>query len=79
MSTVPNTSQSADELDWSAFRVRYFPEAHRHDLKAIAAYGAYKSSRDPTREAKHAQTTEAPANGAMDTWEGEGGASSVGG
>ena len=79
MATVPNTSQGADELDWSAFRGRYFPEARRHDLKAIAAYGLYKSRRHPTREAKPAHGTEAPANGATDTWEGEGGASSMDG
>ena len=79
MSTVTGASQRMDELDWTAFQVRYFPEARRHDLKAIAAYGVYKSSRHPTREAKPAHATEAPANGATDTWEGEGGASSMDG
>ncbi len=30
------------ELDWEGFSAAYFPEGRRHDLKAIAAYGAYR-------------------------------------
>ena len=31
-------------LDWDGFRVLYFPGSRRHDLKAIVAYGGYRSS-----------------------------------
>ena len=33
-----------DQLDWDRFLATYFPGSRRHDLKAIAAYAAYKSS-----------------------------------
>jgi len=72
MPTATNSPQRAGELDWAAFQARYFPESHRHDHKAIAAYGAYKS--DPTRQAKQVDSI-AKADVAIDTWEGEGGAS----
>jgi hypothetical protein len=35
-----------DDLAWDAFAGRYFPERRRHDLEAVAAYGAYKQGRD---------------------------------
>jgi hypothetical protein len=43
-----------EKLDWDAFSARYFPGRRRHDLDAVAAYGAYKQGRDwqhraPTR------------------------------
>jgi hypothetical protein len=31
-------------LDWHAFRTRFFPHKRRHDLEALAAYEAYRSS-----------------------------------
>jgi hypothetical protein len=31
-----------DQLDWSAFLSRFFPNRRRHDLAALAAYQAYK-------------------------------------
>lgn len=31
-------------LDWDGFRDLYFPGSRRHDLKAIVAYGGYRSS-----------------------------------
>jgi hypothetical protein len=34
------------KLDWDAFSARYFPGRRRHDLDAVAAYGAYKQGRD---------------------------------
>ena len=69
-----------DRLDWDGFRDLYFPDSRRHNLKAIVAYGAYKSSLRAGRQ---------PASGAanlkgdaistyalsLDEWEGEGGAS----
>ena len=50
-----------DELDWDGFRDLYYPDSRRHDLKAIVAYSAYKTSllADPQR--------------ALGAWEGEGG------
>jgi hypothetical protein len=35
-----------EKLDWDAFSARYFPGRRRHDLDAVAAYGAYKEGRD---------------------------------
>ena len=35
-----------EKLAWDAFAARYFPERRRHDLEAVAAYGAYKRGRD---------------------------------
>ena len=35
-----------EKLDWDAFSARYFPGRRRHDLDAVAAYGAYKHGRD---------------------------------
>jgi hypothetical protein len=33
-------------LDWDAFSARYFPGRSRHDLDAVAAYGAYRKGDD---------------------------------
>lgn len=35
-----------EKLDWDAFSARYFRGRRRHDLDAIAAYGAYRQGRD---------------------------------
>ena len=35
-----------EKLDWDAFSARYFPGRKRHDLDAVAAYGAYNQGRD---------------------------------
>jgi hypothetical protein len=35
-----------EKLDWDAFSALYFPGRRRHDLDAVAAYGAYKQGRD---------------------------------
>ena len=35
-----------EKLDWDAFSARYFPGRRRHDLDAVAAYGAYRQGRD---------------------------------
>jgi hypothetical protein len=46
-----------EELDWEDFRGLYYPNSRRHDLTAIVAYGAYKSSPlagpQPASEAAH--------------------------
>jgi hypothetical protein len=31
-------------LEWEAFTARYFPSSRRHDLDALAAYGAYRTA-----------------------------------
>lgn len=33
-------------LDWQGFLALYFPGRRRHDLEALTAYGAYRSSPD---------------------------------
>jgi hypothetical protein len=30
-------------LEWAEFRTRFFPGRRRHDIEALAAYGAYRS------------------------------------
>jgi hypothetical protein len=35
-----------EKLDWDAFSAQYFPGRGRHDLDAVAAYGAYRQGRD---------------------------------
>jgi len=39
-------AEVGEKLDWDAFSARYFPGRRRHDLDAVAAYGAYKQGRD---------------------------------
>jgi hypothetical protein len=39
-------AEIGEKLDWDAFSARYFPGRRRHDLDAVAAYGAYKQGRD---------------------------------
>jgi hypothetical protein len=39
---VPESADAeGDQLDWSAFLGRYFPNRRRHDRAALAAYQAY--------------------------------------
>jgi hypothetical protein len=84
-SDVPERMSAAPEdaptgLDWQAFSTAYFPGSHRHNLKAIVAYGVYRRSlgageQQPSQAARmkaDAVSTEARA---FDEWEGEGGAS----
>ena len=33
-----------DQVDWSTFLTRFFPNRPRHDLAALAAYAAYRHS-----------------------------------
>jgi hypothetical protein len=42
-----------EKLDWNAFSARYFPGRRRHDLDAVAAYGAYKQGRDWQHSGAH--------------------------
>jgi hypothetical protein len=43
---APPAAGIGEKLAWDAFAARYFPGRRRHDLEAIAAYGAYKQGRD---------------------------------
>ena len=42
----PPAAGVGEKLDWDAFSARYFPGGRRHDLDAVAAYGAYRQGRD---------------------------------
>ena len=42
-----------EKLDWDAFSALYFPGRRRHDLDAVAAYGAYKQGRDWQNSGAH--------------------------
>jgi hypothetical protein len=42
----PPAAGVGEKLDWNAFSGRYFPGRRRHDLDAVAAFGAYKQGRD---------------------------------
>jgi hypothetical protein len=67
-------------LDWAGFRDLYYPASRRHNLEAIVAYGAYKSTPlagpQPTSEAAGVKgdATSAEALSLQD-WEDEGGMS----
>ncbi len=47
---VPDNTD-ADQLDWSAFLEQFFPNRHRHDGAALAAYEAYLQSLAARQEA----------------------------
>ena len=44
--SAPPGAGIGEKLAWDAFAARYFPERRRHDMEAIAAYGAYRQGRD---------------------------------
>ena len=67
-------STEADEaavrgLDWQAFLARYFPGRRRHDLEALAAYGAYRTAARPG-----GPEPASAESGAAESWEDDGGA-----
>jgi hypothetical protein len=74
-SALASSSDVPDGLDWQRFRAAYFPESRRHDLEAIAAYGAYKRLRavEPSSEDVEA-TNGRTGSTALQGWEDEGGA-----
>lgn len=64
-------------LDWQAFSAVYFAGRHRHDLKAITAYGAYRRARtveERTSHRGHRAEDEADESTESTIWEDEGGA-----
>jgi hypothetical protein len=67
-------------LDWAGFRDLYYPASRRHDLEAIVAYGAYRSTSlagpQPTSEAARAKRDATSAEALpLQDWEDEGGMS----
>jgi hypothetical protein len=79
VSTLASTPALTDALDWQAFCAAYLPAQRRHDLGAVAAYGAYRRSHDVgERSPDAAGPTTGAMNGAGSTalgdWEDEGGA-----
>jgi hypothetical protein len=72
-----------DGLDWQSFSARYFPGSRRHNLKALTAYGTYRTNSQaslaPQRERTYPKRR-APALDAatlvataVQEWEAEGG------
>jgi hypothetical protein len=55
---APPASGIGEKLAWDAFSALYFPERRRHDLEAVAAYGAYRGGRDWRKSSS--QTTAPP-------------------
>ena len=78
-SRVTSSGQASAGLDWQAFSAAYFPGRRRHDLEALAAYGAYRGSHsgsapvgdEPVPIAADRGTV---GTGALRNWENEGGA-----
>jgi hypothetical protein len=71
---------TGQDLDWEGFLAAYFPGSLRHNLKALAAYGAYKRSRlvdrQSTTEAVHLKEGAiAETATSVEAWENEGGSS----
>lgn len=77
-------SEASTDLDWDAFRARYFPGRRpRHDFQAVIAYGAHKRDRressnggPPARIARRAAADEEALEQAaeVNAWDDEGGA-----
>jgi hypothetical protein len=70
---------SQDTLDWYRFLARYFPGGRRHDFKALAAYGAHRSSAGAVKPSSEAVARadepqlEWSAATPEDAWEDDGG------
>lgn len=76
-SILTSSAHAPAGLDWQAFSAAYFPDRRRHDLEALAAYGAYRRSGPalPSREpARIAPGAAAIGDRAVRDWENEGGA-----
>ena len=59
-------------LNWAEFRKRYYPGSRRHDLKAIVAYGDYRSTLRSQSTTPRNQVISADAE-SLGEWEDEGG------
>ena|SRR5436190_20952549 len=55
---APPAGGIGEKLAWDAFSALYFAERRRHDLDAVAAYGAYRRGRDWRNSSS--QTTSPP-------------------
>ncbi len=61
---TPTWVQEVDGgLEWTAFLDRFFPGSRRHNVEALAAYGAYRSATSPAADGHrgHASSITAPA------------------
>jgi len=78
---VADPTDAVTDLDWEGFSAEYFPGSRRHNLKAMAAYGAYKRSglvdKQPATEAVRPKKADRVSEAAtsVEAWENEGGAS----
>jgi hypothetical protein len=75
------SEEVAARLDWQAFSTRFFAGHHRHDLRVLEAYEAYRSGSQAFelyRNGSAAYETHrrevAVESAALQEWEGEGGA-----
>lgn len=74
------SDRGSDALDWQAFSALYFPASGRHDMAAVTAYAAYRSSRRVPTDISSTARRARPSNGlaadlpASDRWEDDGGA-----
>jgi hypothetical protein len=83
MSTLDRTDRRSEVLglDWKGFVAAHFPGTGRHNLRAIAAYAAYKrsdgaeSSSPPSTSIREKPAERSEAGAPVEAWENEGGAS----
>jgi hypothetical protein len=78
-SSVTSSAHASSGLDWQAFSAAYFPGRRRHDLEALAAYGAHRRSHSGSAPVGDEPVAIAPGRGTVGTgalrnWENEGGA-----
>ena len=79
VSAVVSSADAPDGLDWQTFTAARFPGRRRHDLDAIAAYGAYRGSDALDRRPIQAGTRTEDEQwreriDGLEDWEDEGGA-----
>lgn len=48
--TTAEAASARQRLDWQSYLSLYFPGRRRHDFEALAAYGAYRSTGEPSDE-----------------------------
>jgi hypothetical protein len=79
-----SVADAPDGLDWQSFSARYFAGRRRHDLRALTAYGTYRTNAHASLEPQNRERTYAKRRApvqdagaiaavAMQTWEAEGG------
>jgi hypothetical protein len=69
-----NERGAMPSLNWEDFVAAYYPGSRRHDLKAIAAYAAYKRSHSSRRQSPNAtRLSKAELSTSVEAWEDDGG------